>query len=335
MHARGLARLVLHASFGGQPLGEAQIRNVHDASRTSSRGVARPEPATHAGVHRHSMNPLGSSLTAAVSIALLLVASPRSAASQGGSPPSVEFVTAPAPGATVHYAVQFAWQGTDADGLVQSYRIAIDPPAFGEPAWLETTNTSQLFFFATTLLQSPVPASGPVTFTQPHTLVIEAVDNDGLESEPLSRSFITSNLAPEVQIVSPTPNPSGPVPIGSDLIIGWQGTDSDGVFTHSPIRYRYTLLTGSVVDGAWSNPAAFRDQYAPDFASWSPAASDSPSVHFSNLVPGGRYLFCVVGFDEAGAYSARFAPGTNMIQLLVGVTPTIPKSWGALKARYR
>lgn len=279
-------------------------------------------------------------ISAALLAPALLVTAPCLAVSKTGIPPTAELVVAPAPAETVYYRVPFSWQGADLDGTVSLYRIALDPPAFGEPYWIETSSTSRTFFFEAGSLDLPVPDSGPVTFSQPHTLVLKAVDDEGLESEPVSRSFFASTIAPEVQIVAPKPDPTTSVPIGTQVTIEWQGTDLDGVFTNRPVRYKY-LLVGQLndfpggIDGAWAHPEAFRDRYAPLFADWSTTSSDTTSAHFFNLVPGQRYLFCVVGFDEAGAYSARFGPAINMIELLAGITPTRAASWGRLKWRYR
>ena len=273
-----------------------------------------------------------------MSVFLLTVQLP--AASQAGTPPTVEFVMAPAPGETVHYRVPFEWEGFDVDGTVPLYRVAIDPPAVGDPFWFETSSTAQTFFFATRSLDLPIPAAGPITFSQPHTLVLKAVDDEGLESDPLSRAFFTSTIAPEVQIVAPTPNPTTDVPIGTDVTIEWQGTDSDGVWTNRPVSYKFRLLgpnndfPGGLA-AAWADPNAFRERYAPLFTDWSTTSSDTTSAHFFNLIPGQHYLFCVVGFDEAGAYSARFGRAINMIQLLPGTTPSQAVSWGRLKRRFR
>jgi hypothetical protein len=268
--------------------------------------------------------------------ALLLLALPKPAASQGGSPPSVELYTPPAPGETISYHSGLSWLGTDLDGTVDGYRYAIDPPPLGEPYWIGTSLTSQRFFFKAATLQTPVPASGPVMFADPHTFVIEAIDNDGLQSLPVSRSFVTSTIAPEVQIVSPTPSPAGPVPVATEVTIEWQGMDVDGLFLQQPVSYRYALFVDdALIDAAWANPDAFRDQVAPNFDGWQTASRDSAYLHLQNLVPSRRILLCVVGIDEAGAYSARFSRGGNMIQLIAGVTPTLRRSWGALKAGYR
>lgn len=280
------------------------------------------------------------SLAARILVSAAVLVLPAPSALEAGTPPTVDFVTAPAPGATVKYAVSFSWQGVDTDGTVDLYRFAVDPPAFGNPYWTETPSTSRFFFFRAATLDLPVPSSGPITFSDPHTLMLKAVDNDGLESDPVSRAFFASTVAPEVQLLSPVPNAGGYVPIATEVTIGWQGTDPDGVFIQRPVKYKYRLIGQSSdypggIAAAWANPSAFRDWYAPTFAGWDSTSSDTLSVHFMNLVPNAPYLFCVVGFDEAGAYSARFGRAVNMIQMLAGVTPTRGTSWGRIKSLYR
>ncbi len=270
----------------------------------------------------------------------LTPAAPWSAAVWAATPPTVELLDAPAPGATVNYLVRFAWQGADADGIVTGYRYAIDPPVFSDPYWIETIATEQSFFFRTSEPQLPIPATGPVTFTQPHTLLLESVDNDNLTSDPLSRSFFSSTVAPEVQILSPSPSAGSPVAIDDQVTVQWQGTDADGLFSKRPVRYKYALLgefsgLPGGIDGVWSHPDEIRLAYAPEFTDWTGTSSDSTTVQFTNLVLGSRYLFCVVGFDEAGAYSARFARAVNMVLMRVSATPAAKKTWGGLKTRYR
>jgi hypothetical protein len=132
----------------------------------------------------------------------------------------------------------------------------------------------------------------------------------------------------------------GDVPIGSGVTIDWAGTDLDGVFNNRPVRYRYRIFSPASIDfpggiaAAWANPSAFRDYYAP-FTDWDSASGDTTSVDYTNLIPSQSYLFCVVAFDEVGAYSARFAPAINLIRMLAGQTPTRPRTWGGLMRRFR
>jgi hypothetical protein len=93
--------------------------------------------------------------------------------------------------------------------------------------------------------------------------------------------------------------------------------------------------SGYTADEAWADPNAFRAATAPEFTGWDITSADSTSVHYFNLTAGATYVFCVVGVDEVGAYSARFGRAINMIRMLAGVTPTNATSWGRLKSLYR
>lgn len=264
----------------------------------------------------------------AICLSLLLIALHRPATSGTGIPPTVDFVVAPPPAGTVFYSVPFAWQGTDSDGSVSYYRYAVDPPPFpnADTFWVVTPDTTRQLFFQTSSLDLPLPTSGPVTFSQPHTVALQAVDDEGLRSPVVSRSFFTSTIAPEVQIVQPPPTQAD-VPVPTSVTLSWQGTDSDGVFIQRPVRYKYQLFgPGSFVNpnDLWFTPDLLRTSYAPDFADWNPTSGDTTTVRFTNLTPHQFYLFCVVAFDEAGAYSARFARAVNMIRLRTDiVTPTL------------
>ncbi len=262
-------------------------------------------------------------------------AAPRAAASV---PPTVELLVAPAPGESVYCAVPFAWKGQDVDGSVVEYRCAIDPPALGEPYWLPTTATRQTFFFQAVHAPSPLPPTGAVRFTSPHTFQVESKDQDGLYSDPASRAFFAYTIAPEVGITQPPPGALGWLTLDSTHVaVEWQGIDWDGLFSNHPVKYKWRLFRrgfGPEWDLAWSNPDSIRRAWAPAFAGWDSTSGDSAAVHFTNLVPGADYLFAVVGIDEAGAYSPRFALAGNLLRLNVreGLGVTTPAAISCLRA---
>jgi flagellar hook capping protein FlgD len=233
-----------------------------------------------------------------------------------GDPPSIELLVAPAPGESVYYAVPFAWKGTDVDDSVAFYRFAIDPPGQGEPLWIQTTRTRQTFLFTARMPQSPIPGSGVIRFYEPHTFEVEAVDQSGQPSAPDSRAFFAYTIAPEVQITSP-PGVSVSLDV-THVDVVWSGIDWDGTFSNRPVKYKYRLFRrgfGPEWDLAGINPDSLRRLYAPTFAGWDSTSSESTFVGYTNLASGADYLFAVVGFDEAGAYSARFALGRNMFRM--------------------
>src|SRR6185436_1035002 len=58
--------------------------------------------------------------------------------------------------------------------------------------------------------------------------------------------------------------------------------------------------------------------YAPTFAGWDSTSADTTELQFTNLTPGQVYMFVVISFDEAGAYSPIFNLNTNMLRFRVG-----------------
>jgi hypothetical protein len=70
------------------------------------------------------------------------------------------------------------------------------------------------------------------------------------------------------------------------------------------------------LDVANQNPDAVRQYYAPrNWAGWDSLPGDTTQKQYTNLTvadPPKRYLFAVVAFDEAGAYSPIFSRNSNM-----------------------
>ena len=256
----------------------------------------------------------------------MLVVSGIVQAAHAVTPPTIQFLVAPAQGDTVHYAQHIFWMGTDADGTVPYYRYLIDPdPLF--PYWIETDRSHQVFFFRATDPVEPIPPTGPIRSTSEHTFAVKAVDNDGNESAVVSRTFRAFTIAPEVQITSPVPSPGnllgpGVVLPSNSVTIQWQGTDWDGSFTDRPVKYKRRLFTDYSLDYNLvyylAYPDSLRKLFAPGFVNWDSTSSDTTSVRYWGLNPQQEYLFVVVGFDEAGAYSPRFGTTINMLWFRAG-----------------
>ncbi len=221
------------------------------------------------------------------------------------------------------YSLTLDWVGFDPDGRVDHYQYAVDPPDpdQGDTTWIRTTdNEKRLVFNA--------PHLGPdslLTLLRGfHTFVIAAVDNDGAVGPRTFRSFFSFTQAPTVNITNPRPSSSTPT-LPPSINITWNGVDEDGVFTSKPVRYKYILLgpnqANLISQVNSSGGAVLRRLFAPDFPDsegWTPTSGDSTSVQFSNLIPGAHYIFAVVAFDEAGAFSPVFSFQTNMLQFDVG-----------------
>ena len=250
---------------------------------------------------------------------------------------------------TYVYHYKLNWVGYDPDGRVDHFLYTIDPPgspgggakgaasecgkpANGDTAWCSTTlNEKEIFFTAGV----PDTTGGQIDIKNPladdiHTFVIKSVDNNGAESAPVYRSFFSFTQAPTIQILDPTPSGILYGLVTPFVTVTWRGDDPDGVFTQKPVKYKFRLFketdnifnvpgysgTGAF-DFARSNGDSLRKFFAPNFAGWDSSSADTTFATFTNLTPDSRYLFVVVGYDEAGAYSPVFTRNTNMLQLLV------------------
>jgi len=144
------------------------------------------------------------------------------------------------------------------------------------------------------------------------------------------RALTPGNQPPSVTILNPQPSAFFYQFVPPSVLVTWTGNDPDGVFTQKPVKYKFRLFkdTDAVFgeeppvgtqqfDLARSNPDSLRRYYAPGFAGFDSVAVDIESAQYLNLVPNSRYLFVLVGFDEAGDYNPVFSLNTNMLQMQV------------------
>ena len=243
--------------------------------------------------------------------------------------PTIELTRAPYNQSTrFEYSYRMDWLGYDPDGRIDHYLYAIDPPspttAVPEPetSFVRTMRNEELINFTATQPDSSNPmVHGSSDF---HTFVVKAVDNGGLQSAPLFRSFFSYTVAPTVTILSPPPSDRNAYYLPPSVRITWTGTDDDGIFdSRKPVKYKYIMLTDDPTlpvpyAAAIANPDSVRRYYAPrNWAGWDSTSGDTTSVQFSQLTPNKRYCFVVVAFDEAGAYSPVFSLNGNMLNLSI------------------
>src|SRR5262249_27174063 len=103
--------------------------------------------------------------------------------------------------------------------------------------------------------------------------------------------------------------------------IEWQGSDPDGQFTQKPVKYKWRRLDlGDPANNVFLVDAdSLRRRDAPTgWAGWDSTSADTNFVQFTNLTPGNSYLFSVIAFDEAGAYSPVFTLFSNCLQFIAG-----------------
>jgi len=248
-------------------------------------------------------------------------------------PPTVELTNAPSSkdaSSPYFYAYRVNWSGYDPDGRIDHYEYAIDPPAVvvrdtskcnhGDTCWITTTKNEEILFFRATQPDS-IKGTKPPTASDAHTFVIRAVDNLGARSPYKYRSFYAYTIAPTVSIDNPLPSALLRAQVTPSVRIEWEGQDVDGQFTQKPVKYKYKLLDLADPDNVifLSNPDSLRRQEAAkNWAGWDSTSADTQFVQFSNLTPGNSYLFTLIGFDEAGAYSPVFSMNSNCLQLTAG-----------------
>jgi len=218
------------------------------------------------------------------------------------------------------YGYEFRWAGFDADGRIDHFRYALDPPttADAETTWVKTNDNRRSFLFPS----SQVDTLTDRTAEGYHTIVLQAVDDRGAFSAPVSRSVTSFTIAPIVQIVQPTPNHLFSPTFGPSFRLGWKGEDPDGRGTNKPVKYKYKLFYDGNPEFDFItllvNPDSLRRRYAPTFSSWDSVGGDTTSVDIRDLVPNRRYVVAVVAFDEVGAYSPIMNLDVNMLFFNVG-----------------
>jgi hypothetical protein len=229
-----------------------------------------------------------------------------------------------------HYAVTVNWVGYDADGRVDHFMYTIDPhllPAGADTEWVVTRENEKFLLFSATELDTT--PTGDLIGTDFHVFLIKAVDDRGAEGPFVERAFFSFTEAPSVRIINPPTN-SFYAFVTPSVRISWRGTDPDGVFTQEPVKYKYILLSSSSefpAALAFQKPDSLRRYYLnhPDgpWAGWDSTSADTTDHQFTNLTPNADYLFAVIAFDEAGAYSPVFSIATNMLRMRIGFAQTL------------
>jgi len=272
---------------------------------------------------QHPFPRAGSLAAAPLVLATLLLAGCASKEIQGilapNQRPSVEFTNAPVAAdrsSPYFYAYKINWSGNDPDGRVAYYLYAVDPTAT-DTVWIRSNRNEETVFFRASE-PDPVKGTEPPTASDFHVFVIKAVDDKGAESARKSRAFFAYTIAPTVLIRNPIPSRFLRAQIPPSVRIEWEGSDVDGQFTQKPVRYRYRMLDlddpGNTI--FLSQPDSLRRrESATNWAGWGSTSADTTFVQFTNLTPGKSYMFALIGFDEAGAYSPIFSLDSNLLQM--------------------
>jgi hypothetical protein len=238
-------------------------------------------------------------------------------------PPVVTIAAGPIRDSVDVFIATFNWNASDTDGQVRRFLIAVDD-TLSPDAWFVTDA-----YEATLMFTAPDSAGvdhlvlGPsgvwldrYRFRGAHTFFLKAVDDDGAESAPAALSFTAETIAPETEIL--VPSPSVLVTLGPTFAVSWRGTDLDG--TEDPVAYSHRLVP--VADVLRLAPAEMESVL---FDPLSPGDGWSPferrlRVELRDLAIPVDYLFGVRALDQAGAIEPRLrsaaAPGpTNILRI--------------------
>lgn len=228
--------------------------------------------------------------------------------------PEIELTQSPATTTEQYfYAYEMRWAGFDADGVVDHYLYCVDPPvaAGADTPWVATGENRKTFVFRA----NQVDSAGARTGHAFHTFVIKAVDNGGLASAPLHRSFNAYTITPTVKILSPIPNKLFTPTFGPSFRITWKGDDPDGRTSRTPLQYKWKVFEdGGEIEllTVLLQPDTLRRRYGPAFTGWDSVPGTTTQLDVRDLTQGSK-LAVLVAFDEAGAFSPVFSLDDNML----------------------
>jgi len=241
----------------------------------------------------------------------------------GNQPPQTQLTFAPVDSDTVSYRVHLYWYGTDKDGEVIRYRLAMDADTVApESKWNTTTAKDS------TLLLSV----DPQTATLRHVVEVAAEDNDhNIDPTPARRSFSVRTVPPTSAIVR---GPSAFNPeIGQNFTFVMKGTDPDGGPTggQEPVEtFEYLLLQTNFygdpahTDGHQPLPPwqqntyvnliseATGDRLPPPYDDWKWIPIHGGTLPFRNVGAPAEYVFAERAVDAEGARQGNLKFVTNI-----------------------
>ena len=257
--------------------------------------------------------------------------------------PEVWLSSGPVEGDTTGYQVHFYWGGWDPDGEIAFFEFVVadgDPFGFdpadttGLDAWTRTAAFDSVF--RVTAAENPQPYEHNELYTrydQTHTLFLRGVDEEGLRSEVVTRSFTAWTLAPFVQLT----HPEGANRTYSKIItFRWEGRDPIDSPTNfqipDSIRYLCVKVVNPegiydpnflLIDDLNANPWRYEPFWSPWIWYLAPGDSGrSTTIGDDEIMEENRsYVFAVQAKDEAGAVTALFRGDQNARRFGVSQKP--------------
>jgi len=289
-----------------------------------------------------------------LSLCILLLAAGCSEKSSGNrllnKVPDTQISFGPTEQSTTYYKVQAFWYGTDEDGAIDHYEVALvknltrdSLPSLDYDAlsWAPTARTESSFVLTA---DSCCTSIGLTSYGMSYWgILVRAVDNEGgVDLEPASLFFQASNVLPRVRIQIPKKSTTAFMLASAHVYLQWRGEDSDGDV--AKLAYKYLIIPESLLPGgSWlvtprpPLPPLEQDSSGVGHASpptgywseWVPA--DCTYVKDLNLSlyggTGKKIMAFVTCKDEGGAVLPDYLYGdygsdNNWVRLLISLVPS-------------
>ena len=262
--------------------------------------------------------------------------------------PDTEISFGPREESTTYYKVQAYWFGTDDDGTIDHYEVALvkglskDSLAhldYDELDWTATARTDSSFVLSA---DSCCTSIGTTRYGLSYwgVLVRSVDDESATDSSPASLFFQASNALPKVKITIPKKTTSPYLLTSAHVYLEWRGEDSDGEAT--ALSYKYLLIPESALPGGWNPPlkrpplppltqdSSGVGHAAPPTGYWSEwVPADCTSVRDLNLslYALSKVLAFVTVKDEGGAVLPDYLYGVyngenNWVKCFINPTPS-------------
>ncbi|MBN2070962.1 MAG: hypothetical protein JW814_05845 [Candidatus Krumholzibacteriota bacterium] len=258
--------------------------------------------------------------------------------------PEIWLSSGPVEGDTTGYQVHFYWSGWDPDGEVSHFEICIvdggldgigfnEADTAGADKWIESTAHDSIFRVLANENPRPYDEDDPTSvytrFDLTHTLFIRAIDEEGLGSDVVFRSFTAWTIAPIAIFSHP---PAGTLSYSTVITFRWDARDPIDSPSNSQdpdsIRYMVSLVLDKdgiynkdfpIIQDLNENPGDYEDLWsrwiyyrAPGDSGRTTKIGDDEVLELNK-----QHIFAVQAKDEAGAVSAIFKKDLNIKQFTV------------------
>jgi hypothetical protein len=181
-----------------------------------------------------------------------------------------------------YYIVEMFWYGTDTDGDVDHYDVAVvrnisreSPVVLDSLDWMSTRANDSTFVMPADSCCYGEPGDGdPYLAISYWGIFVRAVDNNGsADLSPANVFFMAANAIPRVEITAP-PDSAAESRLCTRPYFEWAGSDPDG--DRTALQYKYIALPEGVSDALWGGglpPFDYEgsggDNAAPEVGRWS------------------------------------------------------------------